>query len=109
MARSESASAWGPQLPHHSPGREPIGAVPTPTREISRSLEPGRRRSMTMRNADRLACMPLLRPEEETKLRGWFAELQRPVELLVALGPEETPRPGAGDAAFGSGVARTCP
>ena len=27
--------------------------------------------------------MPLLRAEEETKVREWFAELERPVELLV--------------------------
>lgn len=63
---------------------------------------------MTMRNADRLARMPLLRPEEETKLRGWFAELQRPIELLVALGPEETPRPGSGDVDFGAEIVRVC-
>jgi len=61
-----------------------------------------------MRNADRLADMPLLRPEEETKVREWFAELERPVELLVALGPEETPRAGSGDVDFGSETVRVC-
>src|SRR5215471_179771 len=101
MARTESPSSCGPQLTHHSPGREPIGAVPTPTREISRSLEPSRRSSMALRNAVRLARMPLLRVEEETKVREWFAGLERAVELFVALGPEETPRSGAGDVDFG--------
>ena len=52
--------------------------------------------------------MPFLRPEEETKLREWFAELERPVELLVALGPEETPRAGAGDLDFGAEMVRVC-
>src|SRR6188508_2920161 len=102
MARTESPSSCGPQLTHHSPGREPIGAVPTPTREISRSLGPSCRRSMTQCNAARLAGMPLLRAEEETKVREWFAELERPVELLVALGPEESPRAGTGDVDFGA-------
>ena len=46
--------------------------------------------------------MPLLRPEEEAKAREWFAALERPVELLVALGPEETPLAGAGDVDFGA-------
>ena len=52
--------------------------------------------------------MPLLRPEEETKVREWFAELERPVELFVALGPEETPRAGAGDVDFGAEMVRVC-
>jgi alkyl hydroperoxide reductase subunit AhpF len=63
---------------------------------------------MTLCNAARLARMPLLRPEEETKVREWFAELERPVELLVALGPEETPRPGSGDVDFGEEMVRVC-
>jgi alkyl hydroperoxide reductase subunit AhpF len=63
---------------------------------------------MTMRNADRLARMPLLRPEEETKVREWFAGLERPVELLVGLGPEETPRAGSGDVDFGAEMVRVC-
>src|SRR5215471_17389410 len=108
MARTESTSSCGPQLTHHSPGREPMGAVPMPTREISMSLEPSRRRSMTVCNAVRLARMPLLRSEEETKVRDWFAELERPVELLVALGPEETPRAGSGDVDFGTEMVRVC-
>jgi NADH-dependent peroxiredoxin subunit F len=45
--------------------------------------------------------MALLRAEEEAKVRAWFAELERPVELVVALGPEETPLAGAGDVDFG--------
>ncbi|HEX3237485.1 MAG TPA: hypothetical protein VHQ99_03660 [Gaiellaceae bacterium] len=52
--------------------------------------------------------MPLLRAEEETKVREWFAELERPVELLVALGPEETPRAGTGDVDFGAEMVRVC-
>ena len=52
--------------------------------------------------------MPLLRPEEETKVREWFAELERPVELLVGLGPEETPRAGSGDVDFGAEMVRVC-
>jgi alkyl hydroperoxide reductase subunit F len=63
---------------------------------------------MTLCNAARLAGMPLLRPEEETKVREWFAELERPVELLVALGPEETPRAGSGDVDFGAEMVRVC-
>ena len=75
--------------------------------------------------------MPLLRTEEETKVREWFAELERPVELLVALTagsfageanearpegsdafgvkvPEETPRAGSGDVDFGAEMVRVC-
>jgi alkyl hydroperoxide reductase subunit F len=52
--------------------------------------------------------MALLRADEETKVREWFAELARPVELLVALGPEETPRPGSGDVDFGAEMVRLC-
>jgi alkyl hydroperoxide reductase subunit F len=52
--------------------------------------------------------MPILRTEEETKVREWFGELARPVELLVALGPEETPRPGSGDLDFGAEMVRLC-
>lgn len=50
--------------------------------------------------------MALLRPEEEAKAREWFAELGRPVELLVALGPEETPLPGGRDVEFGAEAVR---
>lgn len=52
--------------------------------------------------------MPVLRPEEETKVREWFAALERPVELLVALGPEETPLAGSGDVDFGAEMVRVC-
>jgi NADH-dependent peroxiredoxin subunit F len=52
--------------------------------------------------------MPLLRAEEETKVREWFAELERPVELFVGLGPEETPRAGSGDVDFGGEMVRVC-
>ena len=52
--------------------------------------------------------MALLRAEEETKVREWFAELEHPVELLVAIGPEETPLAGAGDVDFGAEMVRVC-
>jgi alkyl hydroperoxide reductase subunit AhpF len=52
--------------------------------------------------------MALLRADEETKVREWFAALGRPVELFVALGPEETPRSGAGDVDFGDEMVRVC-
>ena len=50
--------------------------------------------------------MALLRPEEEAKAREWLAALERPVELLVALGPEETPLAGAQDVDFGAEAVR---
>jgi NADH-dependent peroxiredoxin subunit F len=50
----------------------------------------------------------LLRAEEEAKVREWFADLERPVELVVALGPEETPLAGSGDVDFGGEMVRVC-
>ncbi len=50
--------------------------------------------------------MAVLRPEEETRVRELFDELERPVELLVALGPEATPLPGARDVDFGAETVR---
>jgi alkyl hydroperoxide reductase subunit AhpF len=52
--------------------------------------------------------MALLRAEEQAKVREWFGALERPVELLVALGPEETPLPGAQDVDFGAEMVRVC-
>lgn len=52
--------------------------------------------------------MALLRADEETKVREWFGALERPVELFVALGPEETPAQGAGDVDFGAEMVRVC-
>jgi alkyl hydroperoxide reductase subunit AhpF len=52
--------------------------------------------------------MALLRAEEETKVREWFAGLVRPVELVVALGPEETPLAGVRDVDFGAEMVRVC-
>jgi alkyl hydroperoxide reductase subunit F len=63
---------------------------------------------MTLRNEVRLAGMPLLRAEEETKVREWFGALEQPVELLVALGPEETPGVGSRDVDFGAEMTRVC-
>jgi alkyl hydroperoxide reductase subunit AhpF len=50
----------------------------------------------------------LLRADEETRVREWFGALERPVELFVALGPEETPGAGAGDVDFGAEMVRVC-
>ncbi len=50
--------------------------------------------------------MPVLRQEEEAKVRELFAGLARPVELLVALGPEETSQLGARDVDFGAETRR---
>jgi alkyl hydroperoxide reductase subunit F len=52
--------------------------------------------------------MALLRADEEAKVRDWFAELDRPVELVVAVGPEETPLAGAGDMDFSAEMVRLC-
>ena len=52
--------------------------------------------------------MALLRAEEEAKVRAWFADLDRSVELFVALGPEERPGVGAGDVDFGAEMVRVC-
>ena len=49
----------------------------------------------------------IFRPEDEARVRELFAELERPVELLVAHGPEETPLPGAArDIDFGGQTER---
>jgi alkyl hydroperoxide reductase subunit AhpF len=50
--------------------------------------------------------MPIFGPEEESKVRLLLDGLERPVELLVALGPEETPLPGARDIDFGGETVR---
>ena len=52
--------------------------------------------------------MALLRGEEEAKVREWFAALERPVELLVAVGPEQTPPAGARDVDFGAEMVKLC-
>jgi NADH-dependent peroxiredoxin subunit F len=48
----------------------------------------------------------MLRPEEESKVRDLFDRLERPVELVVALGAEETPGHGARDVDFGAETVR---
>jgi alkyl hydroperoxide reductase subunit F len=50
----------------------------------------------------------LLRAEEERKVRDWFAALEHPVELLVAVGPGETPLAGARDIDFGAEMVLVC-
>jgi alkyl hydroperoxide reductase subunit F len=50
--------------------------------------------------------MPILRDEQEAQVREWFAALERPVELFVALGPEESATPGTGDVDFGAETVR---
>jgi alkyl hydroperoxide reductase subunit AhpF len=39
--------------------------------------------------------MAIFRPEDEARVRELLDGLERPVELVVAVGPEETPLPGA--------------
>jgi alkyl hydroperoxide reductase subunit AhpF len=50
--------------------------------------------------------MAIFRPEDEARVRELFAELERPVELLVAHGPEETPQVGARDIDFAAETER---
>src|SRR3977135_3581343 len=50
--------------------------------------------------------MAIFRPEDETQVRDLLDALERPVELAVALGPEETPLPGARDIDFGAETQR---
>ena len=50
--------------------------------------------------------MPIFQPEEEAKVRELLSALERPVELLVAHGPEETPAHGARDVDFGAETER---
>jgi alkyl hydroperoxide reductase subunit AhpF len=50
--------------------------------------------------------MAIFRPEEEEKVRELLDALERPVELVVALGREETPLPGARDIDFGAETVR---
>jgi alkyl hydroperoxide reductase subunit AhpF len=50
--------------------------------------------------------MAIFRPDEEAKVRELLDALERPVELLVAHGPEETPLPGARDIDFGAETER---
>ena len=50
--------------------------------------------------------MAIFRPDEELKVRELLAGLERPVELLVAHGPEATPSPGARDVDFGAETER---
>jgi NADH-dependent peroxiredoxin subunit F len=50
--------------------------------------------------------MPVFRPDEEPRLRELLDALERPVELVVALGPEETPLPSAGDVDFSAETVR---
>ena len=50
--------------------------------------------------------MPIFRPEDEAKVRELLDALERPVELVVAHGPEETPLPGARDVDFAAETER---
>jgi alkyl hydroperoxide reductase subunit AhpF len=50
--------------------------------------------------------MALFRPDDEARVRELLAALERPVELLVAHGPEETPLPGARDVDFAAETER---
>jgi alkyl hydroperoxide reductase subunit AhpF len=48
----------------------------------------------------------IFRPEDEAHVRKLLDALERPVELLVALGPEEAPLPGARDVDFAAETQR---
>jgi NADH-dependent peroxiredoxin subunit F len=50
--------------------------------------------------------MTIFQPDEEPRVRELLDALERPVELLVALGPEETPLVGARDVDFGAETVR---
>jgi alkyl hydroperoxide reductase subunit AhpF len=50
--------------------------------------------------------MPIFRADEETRVRELFDALERPVELLVAHGPEETPLPGGREVDFAAETQR---
>ena len=50
--------------------------------------------------------MTIFRPEDEARVRELLQGLQRPVELLVAHGPEEMPLPAARDVDFGAETER---
>ena len=50
--------------------------------------------------------MSIFTPDDEAQVRGLFDALERPVELLVALGPEEAPLPGARDVDFAAETQR---
>ena len=50
--------------------------------------------------------MAIFRPEDEARVRELLDTLERPVELLVALGPEEAPLQGARDIDFGGETQR---
>jgi alkyl hydroperoxide reductase subunit AhpF len=50
--------------------------------------------------------LTIFRPEDEARVRELLAAMERPVELLVAHGPEETPLPGARDVDFGAETER---
>jgi alkyl hydroperoxide reductase subunit AhpF len=50
--------------------------------------------------------MSIFRADEEGRVRELLETLERPVELLLAHGPEETPLPGARDIDFGAETER---
>jgi alkyl hydroperoxide reductase subunit AhpF len=50
--------------------------------------------------------MAIFQADEEGRVRELLDALERPVELLVAHGPEETPLPGARDIDFGAETER---
>jgi alkyl hydroperoxide reductase subunit AhpF len=50
--------------------------------------------------------MAIFGPDDEAQVRRLLDGMERPVELLVALGPEETPLPGARDVDFAAETQR---
>jgi alkyl hydroperoxide reductase subunit AhpF len=53
-----------------------------------------------------LAWMAIFRPEEEVRVRELLDALERPVELVVALGPEAMPLHGAREIDFSAETVR---
>src|SRR5207302_11133580 len=83
-----------------SRGRNPRGS--RITHAHARACNPKGRRAGTVR------AVTIFRPSEEARVRELLGALDRHVELFVALGPEETPLPGARDIDFAGETVRVC-
>jgi alkyl hydroperoxide reductase subunit AhpF len=76
---------------------------------VARQLTPGLydiRTALRCFAARTVPGVAIFRPDEEARVREYLAALERPVGLLVAHGPEETPLPGARDVDFGAETER---
>src|SRR5438552_12437662 len=78
------------------------GRVGTRSYTHTRARNPKGRRPGTVR------VVTIFRPSEEARVRELLGALERHVELFVALGPEETPLPGARDIDFAGETVRLC-